>query len=144
MYDCTEVSPYCLLFFGGDISIQKDNEQETIAVDEWIIFQSPAKIARLVKVTDYRNLQFAYKLACSLSVLLQSFDNIRHFLFYFNRENCIEKLICNFSKLLFEILTDQLVEFFNRISKESHFYLLYSFRIPQHLFTVCNFSNFRT
>nr|XP_013015098.1 ATP-dependent RNA helicase DHX36 [Cavia porcellus] len=49
LYDCTEVSPYCLLFFGGDISIQKDNEQETIAVDEWIIFQSPAKIARLVK-----------------------------------------------------------------------------------------------
>ncbi|OWK06217.1 DHX36 [Cervus elaphus hippelaphus] len=49
LYDCTEVSPYCLLFFGGDISIQKDNDQETIAVDEWIIFQSPARIAHLVK-----------------------------------------------------------------------------------------------
>ncbi|NXH35152.1 DHX36 helicase, partial [Myiagra hebetior] len=49
LYDCTEVSPYCLLFFGGDISIQKDNEQETIAVDEWIVFQSPARIAHLVK-----------------------------------------------------------------------------------------------
>ncbi|KFO27909.1 Putative ATP-dependent RNA helicase DHX36 [Fukomys damarensis] len=49
LYDCTEVSPYCLLFFGGDISIQKDNDQETIAVDEWIIFQSPERIAHLVK-----------------------------------------------------------------------------------------------
>ncbi|NWT08777.1 DHX36 helicase, partial [Vireo altiloquus] len=49
LYDCTEVSPYCLLFFGGDISIQKDNDQETIAVDEWIVFQSPARIANLVK-----------------------------------------------------------------------------------------------
>ncbi|KAM7044266.1 ATP-dependent DNA/RNA helicase DHX36 isoform 2-T2 [Acridotheres tristis] len=49
LYDCTEVSPYCLLFFGGDISIQKDKDQETIAVDEWIVFQSPEKIANLVK-----------------------------------------------------------------------------------------------
>ncbi|KAM5292465.1 ATP-dependent DNA/RNA helicase DHX36 isoform 2-T2 [Ctenodactylus gundi] len=49
LYDCTEVSPYCLLFFGGDISIQKDNDQETIAVDEWIVFQSSERIANLVK-----------------------------------------------------------------------------------------------
>ncbi|NXE95347.1 DHX36 helicase, partial [Menura novaehollandiae] len=49
LYDCTEVSPYCLLFFGGDISIQKDKDQETIAVDEWIVFQSPERIAQLVK-----------------------------------------------------------------------------------------------
>ncbi|NXB97960.1 DHX36 helicase, partial [Orthonyx spaldingii] len=49
LYDCTEVSPYSLLFFGGDISIQKDNDQDTIAVDEWIVFQSPARIAHLVK-----------------------------------------------------------------------------------------------
>ncbi|NXD70952.1 DHX36 helicase, partial [Eolophus roseicapillus] len=49
LYDCTEVSPYCLLFFGGDISIQKDKDQDTIAVDEWIVFQSPEKIAHLVK-----------------------------------------------------------------------------------------------
>ncbi|XP_005419119.2 ATP-dependent DNA/RNA helicase DHX36 [Geospiza fortis] len=49
LYDCTEVSPYCLLFFGGDISIQKDKDQDTIAVDEWIVFQSPEKIANLVK-----------------------------------------------------------------------------------------------
>ncbi|KAM4772480.1 ATP-dependent DNA/RNA helicase DHX36 [Rhinophrynus dorsalis] len=49
LYDCTEVSPYSLLFFGGDISIQKDNDQDTISVDQWIVFQSPAKIAHLVK-----------------------------------------------------------------------------------------------
>lgn len=51
LYDCTEVSPFSLLFFGGDISIQKDKDQETIAVDEWIVFQSPARIAHLVKVS---------------------------------------------------------------------------------------------
>lgn len=55
LYDCTEVSPYCLLFFGGDISIQKDKDQDTIAVDEWIVFQSPARIAHLVKVTVFSN-----------------------------------------------------------------------------------------
>ncbi|KAJ0022011.1 hypothetical protein NQD34_009501 [Periophthalmus magnuspinnatus] len=49
LYDCTEVSPFSLLFFGGDITIQKDGDQETIAVDEWIIFRSPARIAHLVK-----------------------------------------------------------------------------------------------
>ncbi|KAM5163257.1 ATP-dependent DNA/RNA helicase DHX36 [Mantella aurantiaca] len=49
LYDCTEVSPYSLLFFGGDISIQNDQGQDTIAVDEWIVFQSPARIANLVK-----------------------------------------------------------------------------------------------
>ncbi|XP_069831568.1 ATP-dependent DNA/RNA helicase DHX36 [Dendropsophus ebraccatus] len=49
LYDCTEISPYSLLFFGGDISIQKDQDQDTIAVDEWIVFQSPARIAQLVK-----------------------------------------------------------------------------------------------
>ncbi|XP_077146831.1 ATP-dependent DNA/RNA helicase DHX36 [Ranitomeya variabilis] len=49
LYDCTEVSPYSLLFFGGEISIQKDQDQDTIAVDEWIVFQSPARIANLVK-----------------------------------------------------------------------------------------------
>ncbi|XP_053566041.1 ATP-dependent DNA/RNA helicase DHX36 [Bombina bombina] len=49
LYDCTEVSPYSLLFFGGDVSIQKDKDQDTIAVDEWIVFQSPARIAHLVK-----------------------------------------------------------------------------------------------
>ncbi|XP_061575477.1 ATP-dependent DNA/RNA helicase DHX36 [Cololabis saira] len=49
LYDCTEVSPFSLLFFGGDITIQKDGDQETIAVDQWIVFSSPARIAYLVK-----------------------------------------------------------------------------------------------
>lgn len=49
LYDCTEVSPFSLLFFGGDITIQKDEDQETIAVDQWIVFRSPARIAHLVK-----------------------------------------------------------------------------------------------
>ncbi|KAF7653747.1 hypothetical protein LDENG_00078630 [Lucifuga dentata] len=49
LYDCTEVSPFSLLFFGGDITIQKDEGQDTIAVDQWIVFRSPARIAHLVK-----------------------------------------------------------------------------------------------
>ncbi|XP_023153570.2 ATP-dependent DNA/RNA helicase DHX36 [Amphiprion ocellaris] len=49
LYDCTEVSPFSLLFFGGDITIQKDEDQDTIAVDQWIVFRSPARIAHLVK-----------------------------------------------------------------------------------------------
>uniref|UniRef100_A0A8C7JLW4 ATP-dependent DNA/RNA helicase DHX36 n=1 Tax=Oncorhynchus kisutch TaxID=8019 RepID=A0A8C7JLW4_ONCKI len=48
LYDCTEVSPFSLLFFGGDVTIQMDQDQETIAVDDWIVFQSPARIAHLV------------------------------------------------------------------------------------------------
>uniref|UniRef100_A0A8C2FZE7 RNA helicase n=1 Tax=Cyprinus carpio TaxID=7962 RepID=A0A8C2FZE7_CYPCA len=49
LYNCTEVSPFSLLFFGGDISIQRDQDQETVTVDVWIMFQSPAHTAHLVK-----------------------------------------------------------------------------------------------
>uniref|UniRef100_UPI00358F2A3E ATP-dependent DNA/RNA helicase DHX36 n=1 Tax=Myxine glutinosa TaxID=7769 RepID=UPI00358F2A3E len=49
LYDCTEVSPYSLLFFGGKISMQKEGEHDTIAVDDWIVFKSPIRIAHLVK-----------------------------------------------------------------------------------------------
>lgn len=49
LYDCTEVSPFSLLFFGGNISIQRDQDQDTIAVDEWIVFQSSGRISHLVK-----------------------------------------------------------------------------------------------
>uniref|UniRef100_A0A3Q3GD52 ATP-dependent DNA/RNA helicase DHX36 n=1 Tax=Labrus bergylta TaxID=56723 RepID=A0A3Q3GD52_9LABR len=49
LYDCTEVSPFSLLFFGGNITIQTEEDQETIAVDKWIVFRSPARIAHLVK-----------------------------------------------------------------------------------------------
>jgi ATP-dependent RNA helicase DHX36 len=53
LYDCTEVSPFSLLFFGGNVSIQKDEGQETIAVDQWIVFRSPERIAHLVKVIKH-------------------------------------------------------------------------------------------
>uniref|UniRef100_H3CQH5 ATP-dependent DNA/RNA helicase DHX36 n=1 Tax=Tetraodon nigroviridis TaxID=99883 RepID=H3CQH5_TETNG len=49
LYDCTEVSPFSLLFFGGDITIQKDEGDEMVAVDQWIVFRCPARIAHLVK-----------------------------------------------------------------------------------------------
>ncbi|KAM9318436.1 ATP-dependent DNA/RNA helicase DHX36 [Pholidichthys leucotaenia] len=49
LYDCTEVSPFSLLFFGGDITIQMRDDQETIAVDKWIVFRATARIANLVK-----------------------------------------------------------------------------------------------
>ncbi|KAG7268427.1 hypothetical protein CRUP_008977 [Coryphaenoides rupestris] len=49
LYDCTEVSPFSLLFFGGHVTIQKDEGMETVAVDEWIVFRSPARIAALVQ-----------------------------------------------------------------------------------------------
>ena len=32
--------------------MERDGEQETIAVDKWIVFQAPKKIAKLVKVCD--------------------------------------------------------------------------------------------
>ena len=50
IHDATEIPPFPLLFFGGDISVQRDGDQETIAVDKWIIFQAPTHIAELVKV----------------------------------------------------------------------------------------------
>ena len=45
------IPPLPLLFFGGDISVRKDGTQETIAVDDWIVFQAPENIAKLVKVS---------------------------------------------------------------------------------------------
>lgn len=50
VHDSTMIPPFPLLFFGGDISVQRDRDQETIAVDDWIIFQASQKIAELVKV----------------------------------------------------------------------------------------------
>ena len=44
------IPPFPLLFFGGEISIQHDDEQETVAVDKWIMFQASVRIAELVKV----------------------------------------------------------------------------------------------
>ena len=50
IHDSTMIPPLPLLFFGGEITVQRDDTQETIAVDEWIVFQALEKIARLVKV----------------------------------------------------------------------------------------------
>ena len=50
VHDSSMIPPYPLLFFGGDITVMEDEGQEVIAVDEWIKFQAPRKIAELVKV----------------------------------------------------------------------------------------------
>ena len=50
VHDSSMIPPFPLLFFGGDISVQRDKDQETIAVDSWIVFQASQKIAELVKV----------------------------------------------------------------------------------------------
>ena len=50
IHDASMIPPFPLLFFGGDISVQRDEGQETIAVDQWIVFQAPTHIAQLVKV----------------------------------------------------------------------------------------------
>ncbi|XP_077991245.1 ATP-dependent DNA/RNA helicase DHX36-like [Glandiceps talaboti] len=49
LHDSSVMQPYPLLFFGGDISIGTDHEQDVVKVDDWIIFQSPPRIAGLVK-----------------------------------------------------------------------------------------------
>lgn len=49
VYDCSMVSPYPLLFFGGHIDTRKDGDQDCITVDDWIIFQASPKTAKLVK-----------------------------------------------------------------------------------------------
>ena len=50
LYDSTMIAPFPLLFFGGDISVLIEEGQETVAVDEFIKFKSPTRIANLVKV----------------------------------------------------------------------------------------------
>ncbi|KAK7094211.1 hypothetical protein V1264_007863 [Littorina saxatilis] len=49
VHDCTMVSPYPLLFFGGKISIIMDSGQECISVDDWIVFRASRSTAQLVK-----------------------------------------------------------------------------------------------
>lgn len=44
--DCTEVSPFALLLFGGRISVQAG--QGRIAVDDWVRFEAIGRIAALV------------------------------------------------------------------------------------------------
>ncbi|XP_067658933.1 ATP-dependent DNA/RNA helicase DHX36-like [Haliotis asinina] len=49
VHDCTMVSPYPLLFFGGDIGSGKDGDQDTVSVDDWIVFKASPTTAQLVK-----------------------------------------------------------------------------------------------
>lgn len=49
VHDCTMVSPYPLLFFGGNISILQDSDQDCISVDNWIVFKASPSTAQLVK-----------------------------------------------------------------------------------------------
>ena len=37
------VLPLALLFFGGDISLGKDGDQDTVIVDDFIVFHSPVR-----------------------------------------------------------------------------------------------------
>lgn len=50
LHDTSLIPPLPLLFFGGDIAVRKDGDQDTIAVDDWIVFQASHHIAVLVKV----------------------------------------------------------------------------------------------
>ncbi|XP_071825877.1 ATP-dependent RNA helicase dhx29-like isoform X2 [Apostichopus japonicus] len=45
--DSTLISPYPILLFGGDISVQ--HREQLICVDDWIKFQAPAKTAVIFK-----------------------------------------------------------------------------------------------
>lgn len=50
IHDASLIPPFPLLFFGGDISLKRDMDQEVIAVDDWIVFQASQHVAELVKV----------------------------------------------------------------------------------------------
>ncbi|BFZ23379.1 hypothetical protein BsWGS_26418 [Bradybaena similaris] len=49
IHDSTMVSPYALLFFGGDIKIVVENQTELVTVDDWVTFKASTSTAQLVK-----------------------------------------------------------------------------------------------
>eukprot|EP00111_Clytia_hemisphaerica_P005132 TCONS_00014777-protein len=49
VHDCSVVTPFALLFFGGTITFKQEEGMDTICVDDIIKFHSPLKIANLVK-----------------------------------------------------------------------------------------------
>ena len=51
LYDSTMIAPFPLLFFGGEISVFVEEGYETVAIDDFIKFKSPNRIANLVKVS---------------------------------------------------------------------------------------------
>ncbi|ESO94287.1 hypothetical protein LOTGIDRAFT_161510 [Lottia gigantea] len=48
IYDCTTISPYPLLLFGGEINLLQD-AGDCVSVDGWIIFKAKPDVANLVK-----------------------------------------------------------------------------------------------
>ena len=52
------IAPFPLLFFGGEISVFVEEGYETVAVDDFIKFKSPTRIANLVKVCIVRKINF--------------------------------------------------------------------------------------
>lgn len=52
IHDATMISPYPLLFFGGEISVVIEEGHEFIAVDDFIRFRSRRNIANVVKVSQ--------------------------------------------------------------------------------------------
>ena len=44
------MTPYSLLFFGGEISVGMDEDQEVVTVDHWIKFKCRNTVAILVQV----------------------------------------------------------------------------------------------
>mgnify|MGYP002803825931 CR=1 FL=1 len=49
IHDCSPVTPYSLLFFGGKISLSIDEDQEVVTVDHWIKFNCRKSVATLVQ-----------------------------------------------------------------------------------------------
>ncbi|GFO08215.1 hypothetical protein PoB_003472000 [Plakobranchus ocellatus] len=49
IHDCTMVSPYPLLFFGGEIQILQEEGMELVSVDNWVKFKASSSTAQLVK-----------------------------------------------------------------------------------------------
>ncbi|XP_020915911.1 ATP-dependent DNA/RNA helicase DHX36 [Exaiptasia diaphana] len=49
IHDATMIAAYPLLFFGGDVTVLVEEGHEIVAVDDFIRFRSPKKIAVLVK-----------------------------------------------------------------------------------------------
>ncbi|XP_028396420.1 ATP-dependent DNA/RNA helicase DHX36-like [Dendronephthya gigantea] len=49
IHDCSPVSPYSLLFFGGEISMATVENQEVVTVDNWISFNCRRSVATLVQ-----------------------------------------------------------------------------------------------
>jgi ATP-dependent RNA helicase DHX57 len=47
--DCTTISPYALLLFGGEVSVQHAAGTVTVGEGEWVRFRAAAKVGVLVK-----------------------------------------------------------------------------------------------